>query len=370
MSSKLYYLANTKPSKSDGGISYKIYRQINIMKKGGMDVKFCLVKNKTKFSQKVFASLPFCSFKYGLEELNNINEPCDFYIRYFFSDFVFINKLKLIKTKFPKSKIAVEIPTYPYDGEKMLSKRKPGYWKDQFWRRRLYRYVDKIITFSNDDYIFNIPTINISNGVDIQKISIRQPENSKESINLLAVAKFGFWHGYDRLIEGLYNYYRSPQKKNVNFYIVGYGNKAIENEYRELIKRYKLQKHVFLLGKKTGAELDALYNKCDIGIDSMGRHRSHVFYNSSLKGKEYLAKGLPIVSGVQTELDSFKAFDYYLRVPADDSPIEIERIVSFYNKVYDGRSKSEVASLIRQFCEENFDIDKCFDKVIKWYKEN
>lgn len=42
----------------------------------------------------------------------------------------------------------------------------------------------------------------------------------------------------------------------------------------------------------------------------MGRHRSGVSFNSSLKGKEYCAKGLIIVSGVKTELDLDGEFLY------------------------------------------------------------
>ncbi|MFK5655764.1 hypothetical protein ACIA4K_04025 [Lactobacillus delbrueckii subsp. bulgaricus] len=67
---------------------------------------------------------------------------------------------------------------------------------------------------------------------------------------------------------------------------------------------------VSMVGKKEKEELDYYYNICDIGIDSMGRHRSNVYYNSSLKGKEYLAKGLPIVLGVTTELDYIKDFRF------------------------------------------------------------
>jgi hypothetical protein len=51
------------------------------------------------------------------------------------------------------------------------------------------------------------------------------------------------------------------------------------------------------------SSLNDIYNISDIAIDSLGRHRSNVMYNSTLKGKEYCAKGLPIVSGVKTEFD-------------------------------------------------------------------
>lgn len=125
---------------------------------------------------------------------------------------------------------------------------------------------------------------------------------------MIAVSSLYYWHGYDRTIEGLKNYYEGTHSKEVNLYIVGTGPEFVK--YEKLIKEYDLENHVFLTGYKSGSALDELYAKCIIGLDSMGRHRSGVSFNSSLKGKEYCAKGLIIVSGVKTELDLDGEFLY------------------------------------------------------------
>lgn len=369
MKKKIYYLANTKPSKFKGGIAYKIYKQMELLTSNGFDSHFIYIhENKNKL-EKILSLLPLYSSNKVLNKLNTITDNSDIYIRYFFSDFKLIHTLKKYKRNNPQSKIAVEIPTYPYDGEKMLLKTRPAYWKDKFWRRKLHTYVDRIITYSDDNIILKTPTINISNGIDTKVVKLRVPKENSQVINLIAVAKFGLWHGYDRMIEGIHNYYRDTgQKRDIKFYIVGYGDKKVELQYKELIKKYHLDDHVFLVGKKFGKDLDYYYNICDIGIDSLGRHRSNVYYNSSLKGKEYLAKGLPIVSGVKTELDKIPEFKYYFRVPADDTPIDIEKLILFYNSIYKKKSKFIVASTIRKFCENHFDMDQCFEKVIKWFK--
>lgn len=369
MKKNIYYLANTKPNPQEGGIAYKIYKQLKIFNKNGLSTHFICIKNKTNFLEKVMASLPLGSFKLGLDNLDSIENYSDIYIRYFFSDYKLIKKLRIIKQRSPKSKIAIEIPTFPYDGENMLLKTRPAYWQDVIWRKQLYKYVDKIVTFSDDDYIFNIPTIKISNGVDTNKIHMRIPSSqNNDVINMLAVAKFGFWHGYDRMIEGIHRYYTgNGKKRKIVFYIVGYGDKKVESQYQEMIEKYNLEDKVKLVGKKEGKDLDYYYNLCDIAIDSMGRHRSKVYYNSSLKGKEYLAKGLPIVSGVKTELDSMPNFKYYFRVPADDTPVNIEQLIHFFDSVYANQNKSKIVANIRSFCVNNFDITKCFEKVVKWY---
>lgn len=372
MKKKMYYLANVSPNKFGGGISYKIYRQIEMLERSGYDVHDICIENKTGFIDKLLSSIPFRTFKKNINALDEISSSSNIYIRYFFSDFQLIKKLKKIKKRFPNSKILIEIPTYPYDGENMLSHRKPAYWKDVIWRKELYKYVDRIVTFSKDKKIFNIPTINISNGVDTQKVRIRVPKTTNSNtVNLLAVAKFGFWHGYDRMIMGLANYYSKPGKKrNIIFYIVGYGDKRVEIQYKDMVAKYNLQNHVILAGKKMGKELDSYYNICDIAIDSMGRHRSKVYYNSSLKGKEYLAKGLPIVSGVKTELDYMPEFKYYFRVPANDTPVDINKLLEFYDSIYKKKSKEEVSVEIRNFCIKRFDINKCFEPVINWYNKD
>ena len=98
-------------------------------------------------------------------------------------------------------------------------------------------------------------------------------------------------------------------------------------------------------------------------MDSMGRNRTNVFYNSTLKGKEYLAKGLPIISGVKTELDHMD-FPYYLRVPADDTPLDFARVIQFYHEIYDRKSEAEVAEEIRDFCRLHFEFRQTFQPVL------
>ena len=99
----------------------------------------------------------------------------------------------------------------------------------------------------------------------------------------------------------------------------------------------------------------------------MGRHRSGVFYNSSLKGKEYCAYGLVIVSGVRTELDNDATYKYYFRVPADDSPIDFNKVLDFYRTVTDnGRKRKEVKKEIMQYASEHFSMDVVLKPVLDY----
>ncbi len=83
--------------------------------------------------------------------------------------------------------------------------------------------MTRIVTLSDDKTIFQVPTIQISNGIDAKAISIRQKVAADENIHLIGVATLSFWHGYDRVIEGLHKYYKNgnPNRKELFFHIVG-----------------------------------------------------------------------------------------------------------------------------------------------------
>ena len=80
-----------------------------------------------------------------------------------------------------------------------------------------------------------------------------------------------------------------------------------------------------------------------------------------------MAKGLPIVSGVKPELDD-QDYPYYLRVPADDTPLKIEEIVAFYNRVIANKTKQILAEEIYQFGKNNFSFDQTFKPVIDFVR--
>lgn len=366
---KLIYLAPV--DKHLIGIWKKINMQIDFFKKNNIDVKLINTNDKMKQSilGKINRKLPFTGLYRWDISLENISKVDCIYIRYQASDYQLIRMLKNIKKSNSKIKILVEIPTYPYDNEIILSfKNFPIVMKDRWNRKKLFKLVNRVITFSNDEEIFNISTIVLSNAVNVEKTSVKKITCPNEDINVIAVANYVFWHGYDRFIRGMHEYYsRSLKHTKINLYMVGGGDEI--EKYKKLVDLYNLQSYVKFCGKMDGKDLDEIYNKCEIGLDAMGRHRSEVFYNSSLKGKEYGAKGIPIVSGVETELDSDRNYKYYLRVPADESNINMEIIIDFYDKIYNStESKEEVIANIRNYTESHFDVSVTWAKVVHYIK--
>ena len=342
------------------GILKKIDMHINFFSKHFLNVeKIAIQRECNKLLRLLKKFFPLAS-EYKLNILDNVRNGSVVYIRYNGSCFKLINKLRLLKKK--KCLIYVEIPTYPYYNEYSFLDKILNY-KEILTHHLLKLYVDKIITYSRDEIIFGIKTINVSNCIDFERISKNSFSKEKKSlvseIHSIAVAAFSKWHGYDRVIEGMKKYYDNNPKVKFYFHLVGDGKEL--SKYENMINKYKLSQYVLIHGKLIGSELDKIYEKMDLGFDALGRHRSGVLYNSSLKGKEYLAKGLPIVSGVNTELDFFKPkLPFYIRVPANDTAIDIDYIIK---SIVNLNSQENFEDKIRFFAEKNFDINVVYKKI-------
>jgi glycosyltransferase involved in cell wall biosynthesis len=288
-------------------------------------------------------------------------------------DFVYIRKitpvdgrvislLRRIRDNNPTCKILYEIPTYPYDKEENII----TLTIDKMYRLKLKQYVDKIITLSNDDIIFNIPTIKMVNGILLDDIPLKKNTRKDDRLDLIIVANFAFYHGYDRLIEGLNKYYKSDNEKKVYLHFVGGG--TICEKYKELAKKYNLNEYCFFYNFLNGEALDDVYNKCDIGICSLGAHRKDLYLSSELKSREYLARGLPIVTSAKIDIIP-PGFRYCLKISEDETPVNISEIIDFYDNVF-STVGDKMTSEIRQFAEENCEISKTMAPVIEYLLGN
>lgn len=370
------YISNYDLNDKNDGVSKKINSQIKVLEDAGIEMTV-LDKNDAEVKtcgtvERILKALLGNSGS-DMRELISKTADCvksekyDFiYVRKSFLDNVQVSKLMQIRREVPDIKILLEIPTYPYDDEVKIYK-KPLLWNDQRARKKLKNCVDRIVTFSKDETIFGIPSINIMNGVSYDGISIREAIKHDE-INLIAVAFFAHWHGYDRLIKGMANDIGLVKKNQVHLHLVGKGGAV--REYKKLVESTGLEEYVHFHGEKHGEELAEIYNISDIALDSMGRHRVNVFFNSTLKGKEYCAFGMPIISGVKTELDDMLDYPYYYRVPADDTDISIKEVIDFYKSIYAEKEPILVSEDIRNSSMKAFDFKYTFAPVVEYVKDD
>ena len=294
-----------------------------------------------------------------------INDYNIFYIRYPLSDYYFIKLLKSIR--YQNKKIIIEVPTFPYDEEgKESIKSRIIHLIDKLYRRKLKRYVDRIVTFTGEDVIFGIKTITTINGFDFDKVvpDYTQCDLSK-SIGLIAVSGMFKVHGYDRLINGIVEYKRKGGKRNIVLHLVGDGY-CVEH-YKQLVEEGGISQSVVFHGKVVGNDLYKLYKGIAIGVNSIAIHRQNLTKESTLKTKEYAAMGLPIISS--SYVDAFTPEDnerFVLHVSADETPIDIEKLIYFADNIYSTYDTKELRGIIRQKSYELCDIKRTIIPVLEY----
>ena len=227
-----------------------------------------------------------------------------------------------------------EIPTYPYDSEfkGYPLKYKIPLYIDKLFRKALAKKMEAIVTFSNEETIFGKRTICISNGIDLDSIPIHNPKKQND-IHLIAVAEIHYWHGFDRLVAGMGEYYKlNPDARKVFFHVVGWEDDrgTTSNGYltvEQTAKKYNIGQYVVNHGKLFGDKLDEVFNQCVFAIGSLGRHRSGITNIKTLKNREYAARGIPFIYS-ETDND-FEDKPYIIKAPADESPVNIRQIIDF-----------------------------------------
>ena len=233
----------------------------------------------------------------------------------------------------------MEVPTYPYDAEfeGFPLTQRLGLMVDQLFRGRLARELEAIVTFSEEQVIFGQRTIRISNGVDFSAIPLHQPPvlTPSSPVHLIGVAEVHYWHGYDRLIAGLGEYYLhgGDTCRPVYFHIVGgVGESEMmpsrhTQGFAPLIARYHLEDKVIFHGQLFGDSLTEVFNTCSFAIGSLARHRSGITQIKTLKNREYATRGLPFIYSEQDA--DFDHQPYILKASPDERPVDIQAILTF-----------------------------------------
>ena len=337
------------------GISKKIHYQVKGLRENGHDVHLCYYDfspegHRCRYVDGVILK------DYGTGNFAAIRQRLDFDCIYDYCiregiEFVyarcFQNASPFLIRFFKKLKKAgvysvTEIPTYPYDQEftsKSDWNMRFGLWIDKRFRNQLYKQMDAVVTFSDATEIFGQRTIRISNGVDFDSIPLHQPSSighHPSAIHLIGVAEVHPWHAFDRVMSGMGEYYEKLKKRDerlnmpvVFFHVVGGVHPYHMSRYfQPILDKYEvLADKVIFHGTMFGQQLDDVFNQCQFAIGSLGRHRSGITVIKTLKNREYATRGLPFI---YSEQDSdFDHQPYVLKAPADESPIDIQRIIDF-----------------------------------------
>lgn len=376
MKKKVFMFANYTPSDESIGITKKITSEIRTLRSFGYEVFYtayeknsvviCDNNDSVVFEQKFlfrnkklnkavrYFLLEAVAKKY-LEKNNSFTLG---YIRLGPPNFTFFKILDLLKKG--GAKIIVESLAY-FPGVKYNSvKGRYIQFMHKINYKRFKKYLEYFLIEGNFKEMYGIPCYSMNMGVEVEKIKPHKYFGNKDELNLISVANENIYHAYDRIIKSVYNYINNGGRKKVYIHFVG----TISEKTRALIKQLNLEKFIILYGKKSGSDLDNIYNFCNVGLGPFGQHRIGGKKDTGLKTKEYFAKGLPyIFSGEEPTVP--KGYPYICAFPSDESMIDFEEVWNFYQTYVDDKN---VVKNMRDFAIKNYSWDRIMREALSKLK--
>ncbi|ROY89983.1 glycosyltransferase [Enterococcus gallinarum] len=377
----VYFDINLAPM---AGVKKKIFSQIESFEQLGVEIDLLFrsgdklfLQNRGELKKTFPVERGFSRYKRGiykvLKKEQLLKEYNYVYIR--FPNTIDFNVLSLFKL-IGREKTILEVPTYPIDGEfkgQLLDLIKNKNYKEYILKKALFFlhdllvknlnvYVKRIVTFMPYEEIWGVKVISIDNGVDVEKYKpLINKKLNTEQLVLTGVANVSKWHGFDRIIYGLAEYYNNKGNDyNIIFNIVGDGPEI--DFLKKLVKEKKLKGKVIFHGPKFNNDLIEIYNRTNIAISSIGMHRIGILHGSTIKTKEYCSLGLPFVYGYE-EIKISKSFKYALSIDANENPVSIDGIIEFYEGL---KNEQFLEEKMHNFAKEEFSWPKQIKKIVDY----
>ncbi len=224
--------------------------------------------------------------------------------------------------------------------------------------------MDAIVTFYGQSEIFGVPCIQLRNGVDVQRIHFRDTARSDDQLSMIAVGNLAERHGLDRVLRGIAQYVSQPGAKRTTLHVVGDGP-AMES-LTALTVQLGIDDHVRFHGLKSGPELDAVFDEADIALDSLAIHRLNLPRSSSLKAREYCARGIPFVLA-SDDPDFPPELPFVHRVPSNDAPLDLSTLVEFYAQLR--QTTPTVHQQMRDYAEEHLTWKAKLQPLVHYLQE-
>jgi len=369
---KIFMFANYTPADKSIGITKKICSEINTLRRLGYSVYYSAYDTDgvSIFNQRDEVIL---HKKYPLksDKMNRL-------IRYFWLERMAVAFLKedhnfalgYIRLGPPNSMLFKILDLLKSGGAHIVAEAHgyfPGFQYHnirgkytQFMHRvnhnKFKRYLDYFLVEGNLKEMYGVPCYTVKIGVDVKNIVPHKYCGAASELNLICVSNETIYHAYDRIIKSLYEYGKKNTGRTVKIHLVG----TVTDQTRRLIENLQLSEYVILYGKKSGEELDWIYNKCNIGLGPLGQHRVGGKKDTGLKTKEYFAKGLPyIYSGEEPSVP--ESYPYIMQVPSDESSIDFDEVWKFYESF---SHNEHVVEEMRKFALDNYSWDEIMTEAL------
>lgn len=213
-------------------------------------------------------------------------------------------------------------------------------------------YTDLLILFGNPKKnLWGIPVYSAENGIRVKDVPLI-PERPRDGrLVLIGVTGTTAVHGYDRVIAGISEYYRSSsqEKRKLLFKIVG--NNETILPLKAQAQRLGIEDQVQFCGYCRDEMLFEAYRESDVAVSCLACHRTGLTYASPLKLREYCAAGIPFIYAYGEKMLNENT-PFAMRLPAGEEPVCMENVISFYDRC---RRMPHLREEERRFAETHYD---------------
>lgn len=209
----------------------------------------------------------------------------------------------------------------------------------------------------------NAPRGMIPNGIPVDTIPFCgfRPFDGQELSMIFVASEFVYWHGLDRLLEGMLRYRGGCV---LRLTLLG----TVPDAYDALLERCREHPaiRVECPGPVYGDARHVYFENVNLAFASLGLFRKNMEQACPLKSREYIARGLPFVYGY-TDPEIPDDAPYALRVPNTSDPVEMNSILEFAAAV---SLVPSIAEKMRNRAEHDLDIRRkilemfCFAEAV------
>lgn len=235
----------------------------------------------------------------------------------------------------------------------------------------LYHFVDKISVI-NSDYVWavsrRILERRLNQGVPQNKLfyvpnspsfAAVNPLINKnpDPFNVITISTISKAIDLDILIEAVLELVKEFPRLRLTIIGAGPG----EGDLIRKVEKLKLTKNIFLIGSKTHEEVFRILSNQGIGVALYTDEASWSFYSDSMKARDYLAMGLPvIISGNLGTTEEIKSRNAGIVIERNKKDI----ILAIEKLLKDRNLYAKLRANALRFAKE-YDIEKILDNVLK-----
>lgn len=195
-----------------------------------------------------------------------------------------------------------------------------------------------------------VPSLTVPNGILVDRVRHTRFSPFKgDTLHVVFMGGRGSpWHGTNRLLRSL-SAYRG--KIPIRAHLVG--ELGPSSGALSLPKNVEVEFHGTLLGP----DLDALLSQMNLAISSLALFECDLGEISTLKTRDYTARGIPFVIG-HTDPDLRlvpDAMRFFLSVPNDDSIIDMDSVIEFAEEMTSLEQKESISDFMRDYASRRMD---------------